>query len=183
MLPVYLHTEPGWPVHNPCAATPIYLFSEINFFNEMNQKPFHSRSYRWIQTAVAYLHRERSNEFSLRLQKVTGKMLGRGLREQERRSVLSCLNDLFNVNVHSQATEMNIYSTTLISTNYALNYGLRLYQASLNWTPRVSEKAFKRSFTVWLPGALVTRQTTFPYSFLPQKERGRENPQGGSGWV
>lgn len=31
-----------------------------------------------------------------------------------------------------QATELNMHSTTLISTNYALNFGLWLYQALLN---------------------------------------------------
>lgn len=58
-------------------------------------------------------------------------MLGRELWEWER-SGLSCLKDLLNVPVHSQAIEMNMYSTTLISTNYAFNYGLWLYQGLLN---------------------------------------------------
>lgn len=52
--------------------------------------------------------------------------------KQERRSGLSCPNYLPNVAVHSQAIEMNMHSTTLISTNYALNFGLWLYQALLN---------------------------------------------------
>lgn len=59
-------------------------------------------------------------------------MLGRELWERKRGSGLSCLKDLLNAAVHSQAVEMNMHSTTLISTNYALNYGLWLYQALLN---------------------------------------------------
>lgn len=39
-----------------------------------------------------------------------------------------------NVAVHSQAIEMNMHSTTLVSINHALNFGLWLYQALLNCT-------------------------------------------------
>lgn len=34
--------------------------------------------------------------------------------------------------MHSQAIEMNMHSITLIRTNYALNFGLWIYQALLN---------------------------------------------------
>lgn len=100
---------------------------------------------------------------------MTGKMLGRELWEWERRSGLNCLKDLLNVVVHSQAIEMSKYSIALISTNYALNCGLWLYQASLNCEIHKLVKKLIILY-VWLSGALVMRQTAFPYCFLPQKQ-------------
>lgn len=41
-----------------CHPNIFIFFSNISFFNKVNQKPFRSKSYRPIQTAVAYLHRE-----------------------------------------------------------------------------------------------------------------------------
>lgn len=110
-------------------------------------------------------------------------MLGRELWERERRSGLSCLKDLFNVAVHSQAIEMNMYSTTLISTNYALNYGLCLYQALLNCEIHKLVKKLKTDLlrlAIWC-SSYKTDSISLLLSSTKRLRKGE--PAGGSGWV
>lgn len=122
------------------------------------------------------------NWFQLETPKGTGKIMGRELWEWKRGSGLSCLEDLLNAVVHSQAIEMNMYSTTLISTNYPLNYGLWLYQALLNCE---IHKLVKK--LVGDPLCLAIRCSSWErqhFLLFSTKEWGRkEKPPGGSGWV
>lgn len=62
-----------------------------------------------------------------------------------------------------------MYSTTLISTNYALNYGLWLCQALLNCEMQKLVKKLK-TLSIWLPPAHLRRQTVYP-SFFHKRER------------
>lgn len=67
---------------------------------------------------------------------------------------------------------MNMQSTTLISTNYALNFALCLYQALLNCEiHRLMKKLVTDTLHVAIFGALVTGQTASPYFFLPQQQQ------------
>lgn len=67
---------------------------------------------------------------------------------------------------------MNMQSTTLISTNYALNFALWLYQALLNCEiHRLMKKLVTDTLHVAIFGALVTGQTASPYFFLPQQQQ------------
>lgn len=67
---------------------------------------------------------------------------------------------------------MNMQSTTLISTNYALNFALWLYQALLNCEiHRLMKKLVTDTLYVAIFGALVTGQTASPYFFLPQQQQ------------
>lgn len=124
MLPFYLYTELQWPFPNPFTVTLMYLF----YF------PIKTSLMKWIRNLFTskaidqfkqHLHicTGKVNQTQLKIPKVTGKLLGRSLWKQERRSGLSCLKNVINLAVHSQAPEINMYSTTLISPYYALNYG------------------------------------------------------------
>lgn len=122
------------PVASPqsfhCHPDVFNLFSSLNFFNGMNQKSFHFKSYRPIQTTLAYLHRE-GQPNSTQDSKGDRKDSGEVIKGAGEKSGLSCLKNVINVAVHSQAPEINMYSTTLISPYYALNYGPWLSQALL----------------------------------------------------
>lgn len=85
---------------------------------------------------------------------------------------------------------MNMQSTTLISTNYALNFALWLYQALLNCEiHRLMKKLVTDTLHVAIFGALVTGQTASPYFFHNNNNYycynrlRKKEPPGESGWV
>lgn len=123
------------------------------------------------------------NQTQLETPKVTGKILGRQLWEQERRSGLSCLKNVINVAAHSQAPEINMYSTTLISPYYNLNYGLWLSQALLNCDiHKLVKKLITEPLHLAICCSSYTTDSASLLLFSTKRVRKGEDP-GGCGWV